>query len=92
MRKKTSLIYSELIGLRMRILSHTDPTFINRHGKIINETTNTFEIIDETKNKRIIVPKLYGIFEFKSPLGQYVILDGTLLHSRPEDRLKKMQK
>lgn len=90
--KKTTFINRELIGLRIKILTHSDPTLIGRKGKVIDETMNTLVILDEDKNKKLIVPKLYGIFEFLLPSGKRISVDGTLIHGRPEDRLKRMQK
>jgi RNase P/RNase MRP subunit p29 len=41
----------ELIGLRVKILECTDPTWIGQSGLILDETKNTFLIEIENKKK-----------------------------------------
>uniref|UniRef100_A0A7C2ZPV8 Ribonuclease P protein component 1 n=1 Tax=Ignisphaera aggregans TaxID=334771 RepID=A0A7C2ZPV8_9CREN len=87
---KKNLIYHELIGLKIEVLSHSDPTLRGRSGSIVDETMYTLKILDEKSGKIITVPKLYGIFKFELNPRNHVIVDGTLISARPEDRLKKM--
>ncbi|MEM1644293.1 MAG: ribonuclease P protein subunit [Ignisphaera sp.] len=87
---KKFILYHELIGLKVRILSHSDPTLIGKSGIVIDETLNTLVILDGSKNRKIRVSKYYGVFEFELPSKERVIVDGVLLHGRPEDRLKRM--
>lgn len=83
-----NLVRHELIGLKVRIESSTDPTHAGLNGKIIDETYNIFKI--EVKDgKEIIVPKKNSIFIFTLPDKTKVKVDGKLLVSRPEDRVKK---
>lgn len=90
--KKDAVIFHELIGLKIKVLAHSDPTLVNRAGLVVDETMNTLVLLDESTRRRIVVPKLYGIFELKLPSNEYIIVDGTLIHGRPEDRLKRMQR
>ncbi|MEM1560020.1 MAG: ribonuclease P protein subunit [Ignisphaera sp.] len=87
---KKLIAYHELIGLKIKIASHSDPTLVGKSGVVVDETSNTLIILDEDKNKKIRVPKCYGIYEFELQSKERIIIDGTLLLGRPEDRLKKM--
>ncbi len=84
-----NLRFHELIGLRVRIVSHSDPTLVGLEGVVIDETRNTLRIRCGTKEK--IVPKLYGVFEFILPSGRKAVLDGSEILGRPEDRLKRVK-
>lgn len=83
-----NLVRHELIGLSVRIEKSTDPTQKGIKGRIIDETYNTFKI--ETKDgKEKIVSKKNCIFIFTLPDKTRVQVDGKILVSRPEDRIKK---
>lgn len=88
--KEDIIMYQDLIGLRIKVISHTDPSFVNIRGTVIDETMNILIIQVEHNHKRIRIPKLYGIFELELPSGERILIDGTLIHGRPEDRLKRM--
>ncbi|MBP1357441.1 MAG: ribonuclease P protein subunit [Sulfolobus sp.] len=51
----------DLIGNRIKIVGHSDPSLIGREGIVLFETKKTFLI--QTQNKRITVLKDNGIFE-----------------------------
>lgn len=82
-----NLVRHELISLPLRITKSTDPTLKSLKGKVIDETYNTLKI--ETKEGEKIIPKNNSIFIFTLPNGVKVQVDGRLLVSRPEDRIKK---
>jgi ribonuclease P protein subunit POP4 len=83
-----NLIRHELISLAVKIKDSTDTNQKNLKGKVIDETYNTLKI--ETKEgKERIIPKSNSIFIFTLPNGVKVQVDGKLLISRPEDRIKK---
>ncbi len=83
-----NLILHELIGLKAKIAKSTDPTQKGISGKIIDETYNTFKI--ETRDgKEKTAVKGNCIFVFTLPNKTKVQVDGKLLVSRPEDRIKK---
>ena len=82
-----NIVRHELIGLSVRIAESTDPTQKGIKGKIIGETYNTLKV--ETKSKERVIPKENTIFIFTIPNGVKVQVDGSLLVSRPEDRIKK---
>jgi len=82
-----NLVRHELIGLKVRIAKSTDPTQKSLHGTVVDETYNTLKI--EAKSREKIVPKENAIFVFTLPDKTKVEVDGKLLVSRPEDRIKK---
>lgn len=78
----------ELIGLRVKILECTDPTWIGQSGLIIDETKNTFLI--EIENKKKIIAKKTAKFEFILN-GEKINIIGEKIVFRPEDRIKKIR-
>jgi ribonuclease P protein subunit POP4 len=82
-----NLVRHELIGLEVKIKESTDLSQKGIKGKVIDETYNTLKI--EVKEKEKIVPKENSIFVFTLPNKTKVQVDGKLLVSRPEDRIKK---
>lgn len=87
---KKLILHHELIGLKIRIVSHSDPSLVGKSGVVVDETSNTLVILENRKNKKIRVTKCYGIFEFELQSKERIIIDGSLLLGRPEDRLKRM--
>jgi ribonuclease P protein subunit POP4 len=81
-----NLVRHELIGLKVRISKSTDPTQ-KFSGIVVDETCNTLKI--EAKGKEKTIPKGNSIFIFTLPNGMKVEVDGKILISRPEDRIKK---
>ena len=82
-----NLVRHELIGLKARIAKSTDPTQKGLHGTVIDETYNTLKI--ETKHGEKVVPKNNAVFIFTLMNSIKVEVDGSILVSRPEDRIKK---
>jgi ribonuclease P protein subunit POP4 len=81
-----NLVRHELIGLKVKIAKSTDSTH-KFSGIVVDETYNTFKI--ETKGKEKVIPKKNSIFIFTLPNGMRVEVEGKILISRPEDRIKK---
>jgi ribonuclease P protein subunit POP4 len=75
----------EFIGQQVTIQDCKDPEWLNKSGKIVDETKNTFLIEFENKRKRIA--KSIAVFRFEE-CGK-IILDGSRINYRPEDRIKK---
>lgn len=83
-----NLVRHELLGLKVKIAKSADPTQKGLKGKVIDETYNTFKIeTNDGKEKTVI--KENCIFVFTLPDKRKVEVDGKLLVSRPEDRIKK---
>ncbi len=89
-QNKHNILFHELIGLDIKVLSHSDPHFVGIRGRIIDETMNTLRILLNS-NKVLIIPKRYGLFEIILPRDAKVIVDGSQIFGRPEDRLKKIK-
>jgi RNase P/RNase MRP subunit p29 len=87
MRTAENLGSHELIGLRVTVLRDGTP---ERTGLVIDETMNTFGLF--SGNKRIMVPKQGSDFLFHLENGQDVMLKGSGIMFRPEDRTKKVKK
>lgn len=86
MKEETLLVKGELIGKKVRIVKCTDPSWIGREGKIVDETKNTFKI--EIGKKERTIAKDTAIFEFTVGDKVYQI-EGSRLKFRPEERIKK---
>jgi len=82
-----NLVRHELIGLEVKIAKSTDPTQRKLKGKVIDETYNTLKV--EVKGKEKTIPKANSVFIFILPNKTKVQVEGKLLISRPEDRIKK---
>jgi ribonuclease P protein subunit POP4 len=82
-----NLVRHELISLPVKIDKSTDPAQKGLQGLVIDETYNTLRI--EAKGKEKTIPKSNCIFIFTLPDKTKVQVDGRLLVSRPEDRIKK---
>jgi RNase P/RNase MRP subunit p29 len=83
MRTAENLGNHELIGLKVTV----DRT--EYEGLVIDETMNTFRLFSGTK--RVMVPKEGRDFLFRLQDGQTVMLKGTGIMFRPEDRTKKVK-
>jgi len=81
---KKMLAKSELIGLDVKIIESENSFNKGVKGKIIDETKNMFIIKTKKKKKKII--KNQCVFEFK---GKNIQINGKLLSSRPEERIKQ---
>ncbi len=77
----------ELTGLCVRITRSTDPTLRGLKGRVNYETKNTLSILSDSRLS--VVPKASSEFAFALPEGSEVIVEGKLLQTRPEDRVKR---
>jgi len=75
-----------LIGLNARVSGKIHSGY-NCQGEIVDETKNTLQI--KTAKDKKIVPKNAVLLELKIPKNCQVRVDGKLLVSRSEDRIKK---
>lgn len=82
-----NLVRHELIGLKLKIDKSTDKTQKGISGTIIDETYNTLKIETEGREKTVV--KENCVFVFILPDKTKVQVDGKLLVSHPEDRIKK---
>jgi ribonuclease P protein subunit POP4 len=84
MRNRTNLHKHELVGLPCRVVHASDGGMVGMEGKVIDETRETLIFEGERT-----VPKRGTSFEFTLPDGEAVVLDGSGLAFRPEDRVKR---
>ena len=82
------LAREELIGLKVKIKECKDKSWIGKSGLIVDETKNTFLI--EVDNQKKKIAKKIATFEFEYE-GEKIILDGSKITYRPEDRIKKVR-
>ena len=82
-----NIVRHELIGLKVEVEKATNKYLIGLKGLVVDETYGTLVIETEKGEKKI--QKKGTIFIFHLPNGKRVEVDGGLLVSRPEDRIKK---
>nr|WP_321497517.1 ribonuclease P protein component 1 [uncultured Methanolobus sp.] len=94
----SNLVFHELIGLQVVITECTNPTLEAIRGKVVDETKNMLIIQtkDRTEKK---VQKNGTTFVFQIPTHlsdmhaeRYVMVNGNLLLSQPENRTKNIKK
>jgi ribonuclease P protein subunit POP4 len=83
-----TLAKDEFIGLHVKIVDCSDPSWKGQSGLIVDETKNTFLIEIEDKQKMIV--KKTAIFKFDID-GKKITIDGSKIMYRPEDRIKKVR-
>ena len=83
-----NLVRHELIGLKVKVSGSADPTHKGMSGKVIDETYNTLTV-EARRGREKTVIKRNSVFVFTLPDKTKVQVEGNLLVSRPEDRIKK---
>ena len=76
---------SELIGLEVEVTSSGQGAFV---GTVVDESKNTFTI--QRDGREVVVPKDRSEFQFTYQ-GEKVLLQGSEIQFRPEDRIKKIR-
>lgn len=89
MKRPGDLLVHEFIHLTVDVTHSPDPGFVGLHGRIVDETKNTFVIERSDDNKRIIIQKARNIFKFDLE-NDTVLIKGDDITVRPQDRLKKL--
>jgi ribonuclease P protein subunit POP4 len=87
MKVTPEIVCYEFIGTETKVAKSTNPDTRGLSGKVVDETRNTFTLVDEGERKT--VAKNSSVFHFRFSDGTVVEIDGRLLVGRPEDRLKK---
>ncbi len=89
---RKNIFYHEIIGLKVRIIEHSDPSLVGVVGRIVDETQKTI-VIETLSGKRKRVLKEHGVYEIRLPhREEKVIIRGFEILGRPEDRLKNILK
>ena len=87
MKFTSNIIQDEFIGIESRVTKSSNFDSVGITGKIINETRNTFTILQNNRKKVVI--KDTSIFNFVMPDNTIIEMDGKAIIGRPEDRIKK---
>ena len=82
-----SIVQHEFIGLEATVVKSSNPDVIGITGNIVDETRNTFTILNG--NIQRVIVKGISVFDFVLSDGIVVELDGKVMMGRPEDRLRK---
>jgi ribonuclease P protein subunit POP4 len=82
-----NLVRHELIGLEAEVITSTNQSAVGIKGTVIDETRETI-VIETAKGEKRLAKKDCTL-RFTLPSGEAVRVDGKVLISRPEDRLKK---
>jgi len=85
---KENILGHEMIGLKLNVIKSTDPKRIGVKGIVVDETQNTFIIIQNGKEQTL--PKKECVFEFDLN-GEKVIVEGKKILRRSEDRTKEFR-
>jgi ribonuclease P protein subunit POP4 len=81
------IVQHEFIGLETTVAKSSNPSCVGIKGTVINETRNTFVIMQSKKRKTIV--KDQSVFHFTLPDATIVEIDGALLVGKPWERLKR---
>ena len=83
----SNLSAHEFVGLKLSITSSPDPTTIGISGIVRDETRNMVTI--QVRDRFLRIPKDGSKLTFSLPSGDNVVLDGSNIRFRPEDRIKR---
>jgi len=87
MKVTPDIINGEFIGTEGSVAESSHSGYVGISGKGIDESKNTFTILQGGKRSSVI--KEAAVFRFRFCDGTTVEIDGKLLVGRSEDRLKK---
>ena len=82
-----NIINHELIGLPVVVLESLAESYVGLKGKVVDETYNMLVLETSGGEKKVL--KSVSKFLFTLPNGRKVVVDGSILIGRPEERLKK---
>jgi ribonuclease P protein subunit POP4 len=83
-----SIVQDEFFGLELTIVKSLNSSTVGLTGKVVNETRNTFTILQNGEQKVVI--KDTSVFGLMMTDGTVVEIDGKTIMGRPEDRIKKI--
>ncbi|MBI4894534.1 MAG: ribonuclease P protein component 1 [Candidatus Aenigmarchaeota archaeon] len=84
-----NLVRHELIGLKVSVSKSSDPTQEGLSGTVVDESYGVLTVDVAGKDKKVV--KSSCVFVFTLPDRRKVEVDGKVIVSRPEDRIKKKQ-
>lgn len=86
----------ELIGLNIEVIKSTDKQLVGIQGCVVDETNHMLvvELINANSTakttQRRSIPKNNCTFRFQLPNNELVDIDGCVLDSRSENRIKNI--
>lgn len=83
-----NILYHELIGLEVEVLSHPDPRLAGLKGRITWESRNT--LVVERGGERLVILKSGGVFRLQLPGGEHVTVRGDHILASPPERARRM--
>ncbi len=83
----SSIVQDEFLGLELTVVKSFNYSNVGITGKVVNETRNTFTILQNGEQKVLV--KDTSVFRFKMTAETVVEIDGKAIMGRPEDRIKK---
>ena len=89
MIKAKNILQHELIGLECSVVKSRNKDQIGLKGKIVDETLRTIAIETRKGVKKILKDSCVFRVNLKA---ENVLIDGSHLMARPEDRIKKKAK
>jgi len=88
-RTPRNILFHELIGLPVRVLSHYDPSLVGVEGVIVWETARSLRVRTR-EGRELVILKSGALLALQLPGGEWVRVRGDHLLGRPSDRAKRM--
>jgi ribonuclease P protein subunit POP4 len=82
-----NILRHELVGLRAKVVEASDSGLKGLSGVISDETKNTLTLKGSKGPKK--VPKEHVTLSIHTDSGDELLVNGSLLLGRPEERIKK---
>jgi len=86
----SNLIFHEFVGLRVTVVESSDPSLKGLEGEVVDETKNIFKI--RTVRGYKALPKSVVTLRVEMPTSSTLVIDGSRLLGRPEDRIRRMRR
>lgn len=85
---KDNILCHEIIGLRVKVLNHLDPSLEGREGIVVWESSRALKV--DTGGRVITILKPGSILSLEIPGGEWVRVRGDDLLGDPFERAKRM--
>jgi len=82
-----NLLAHEFISLKVTVSGSPDSTTIGMAGMVRDETKNMLTI--QVRDRFLRIPKDGSKFTFDLPAGDRMVVEGSNIQLRPEDRIKR---
>jgi ribonuclease P protein subunit POP4 len=88
-RRRSNLVYHEILGLPVKVISSLDPGIEGLEGVVVYESMKTITI--RSGGRIVTTFKIGTRYRFRIPeTGEEVEVDGDMLFGRPEDRVRRI--